>query len=51
MEYVQANVEALLFPDNTFDCITISLACVTSPIKKAALNVSRAEAGRTSAGA
>ena len=24
VEYVQANAEALLFPDNTFDCITIS---------------------------
>ena len=24
VEYVQANAEALPFPDNTFDCITIS---------------------------
>ncbi|MGS9097361.1 class I SAM-dependent methyltransferase, partial [Salmonella enterica subsp. enterica serovar Infantis] len=24
VEYVQANAEAMPFPDNTFDCITIS---------------------------
>jgi demethylmenaquinone methyltransferase/2-methoxy-6-polyprenyl-1,4-benzoquinol methylase len=52
VEYVQANAEALPFPDNTFDCITISLVCVTSPIKKKrCAPCTRAEAGRTSAGA
>ncbi len=53
VEYVQANAEALPFADNTFDCITISfgLRNVTDKEKSAAFDVSRAEAGRTSAGA
>lgn len=52
VEYVQANAEALPFPDNTFDCITISfgLRNVTER-KSAAVNVPCVETRRTFTGA
>ncbi|VUC91562.1 ubiquinone/menaquinone biosynthesis methyltransferase UbiE [Salmonella sp. NCTC 11881] len=53
VEYVQANAEALPFPDNTFDCITISfgLRNVTEKEKSAAVNVPCVETRRTFTGA
>ncbi|PUW47668.1 bifunctional demethylmenaquinone methyltransferase/2-methoxy-6-polyprenyl-1,4-benzoquinol methylase, partial [Cronobacter sakazakii] len=37
VEYVQANAEALPFPDNTFDCITISFGLRNVTDKEKAL--------------
>lgn len=52
VEYVQANAEALPFPDNTFDCITISFGLRNVTDKDKALrSMYRVLKPRTSTGA
>jgi demethylmenaquinone methyltransferase / 2-methoxy-6-polyprenyl-1,4-benzoquinol methylase len=53
LRFVQANAECLPFPDNHFDCITMAfgLRNVTDKGRGVALDVSRAQTGRASAGA